>query len=623
MNYLLYFLKLLVPALSMCGIMLVIHDRLRLNAAFLPLVTVSVVTLAVYIGGMLGILPHTVVFLYTAGLLLFVWEVIRIIRRKCPIRPLVAAPAMWFFIALCVYFIFRMRGVLVLHVDNFSHWATIIKEICITDAFPATGSAVSFRNYAPGSAAFIYFVCKATGFTEGHALAAQGIILAASMAAVFCKAKYRDPLTVISLLLAAIITVSIPELSSASLHIYNFLVDGLIAYITAACGIIAYAYRDDLKRCLITLIPITSMLTVIKTSARLFAILIAVMVLIQFRKKIFRTGALQSRQTYLALGGIALLVASQLIFPALWNTYITGAFPDKLLSDNKFPTTVDGLLSHFASKDAAYLKDIASEMLTRLTDMSDPTVQIMIVAELFAVGVLVIAMLLREKPRIIVRVLAAANLTGIFYLAELFVLYGFIFDEYEASILASFYRYTFTGQTLLAAVLFAGGIYQIAGLAAGKRRTVLSIAVSAVMIFGIYTVRDNAIQLIEPAHRTAAAARQVSRQAYREFYIGAEAFVPPDSTVIQYDTDTSFFVACLPGYELLTTHYTMLYPKTFEDPELVKQRISRAEYIVVADDLQGFRSRMAELGFVLEGDPSATVYMITQTKNGSLITAAY
>ena len=620
MNYLLFCLQLLIPAVSLGGIMLFFYDRFRIEAAFLPILSVSIVTLTVYLGGMLGFLWHTSMALYVIGILAAVTETVRILRKKLSVRPLLTSPGPVLFCLFCIYFIIRMRGAVSLHVDNFSHWAVIIKEMCAINAFPVSGTAVTFRNYTPGSAVFLYYVCNAVGYSEGHALMAQGILLSAALVTVFCRVRFRNVFSLIALFFVTVICVSIPELLAASLHIYNFLVDGLIAYLTVAAGIIAYAYRRDLRRCLIVLIPVTSLLSIIKSSARFFAALIVVMVVVLFTKQVFRRGAHRWSAALWSVSGISLLCAAQWLFPSLWNRYVIHAFPGQALSDNKFPSGFGALLSVFSEKEPAYLKEIAAKMCKELTDWTSPSVRILLVAECFAVLMLLLCLLLREKPKLIGAVFAAANLTGIFYMAELYILYAYIFDETEATILASFYRYFSTGAALITLALFTGGIYQAKRFSLRSQKALAATLSAAAIAAGLYTARDNAVQLLQPLYREETAQRLSQRESAMRVFEPVAAVVPPDSTVVFYTENTSFLTTCLPQYELLTRHYSMLYPQSFSDPAYIRELVGRSEYILADGDLLAFCESMRLAGYSLPDNADAVLYRITHANGADALT---
>lgn len=617
------FLTLLLPAVSMLGIMLFIYDKIKAEPAFLPLITVSITSLIIYFGGMAGFLPQTSTVVTAIGFAALIYSFVRIIKKKLNILPILRSPAIAVFIIICFYFVIQMRGRLVLHVDNFSHWATIIKETCATDAFPVTGSAVTFRNYTPGTASFIYHICNITGFTEGNALMAQGFIVAASLCVIFCKTKWKDYLTVISLAAVLIISVSIPELESASLHYYNFLVDGLIAHFTVAAGIIAYYYRKDLKQCIAVLIPVTSMLTVIKTSARFFALMVAALVLFMFIRKIFTNGCLRKKKTYFSIGGIAGLVACQLAVPSMWNTYVTKAFADSALSDNKFPTTFGGIIDSIAAKDGTYLRNIASMMYEKLTDLSDPVITVFLLSEIFAVCVIILSLVIKERPGAALHTFVCANIAYGLYVIELFIMYGFIFSEEEALILASFYRYIATGVSIAVTLLLAGGVYRISRISKKVPRHVAGALASVIVICFVFTVGESAVQIINHDSKDNVSLRTSERARYAEIYAEMQNYIPRGSSVVVYTSDHSFFAGCLPGYELCTAKYSMMRPDAANNVEYTAKRISGAEYVAVTDSADTFVTLMQESGISVSENLPAAVYKVFHTDDAVTLIPLY
>ncbi len=602
MGYILYAFNILLVAVVLGGIMLWIYDKTRINPAFLPLLSVSLITTLVYLGGLVGLLAPITLLIYLVGLTAAVYECIRILRKKYFPIDFFTSPGIWIFLFFCIFFIFRMEGMQVLHVDNFSHWAVIIKDMCLTDGFPEQSTPITFLNYTPGSATFIYFVCKAVTFTEGHALMAQGIITSAALATLFCKVKFGNVVSILGLISVSVLAVSILELQSASLSIYNFLVDDLLAYITVSAGIIIYAYRRDVKKCLMTLIPVIGMLVIIKNSARIFAALVTVFVVIVFAKVIF------SKKNFVAF---LFLLAVEFLLPTFYNIYSNLTFPKHT---DKFSSSLGDLFSTFTSKDPAYLKDIASKMMTQLTDLSSVSIKLIITAEIFALTVLIVFLILKKKPHIILPALICANLTLIFYIGELFVLYGFIFNQTEADTLASFYRYFATGTILVVLTLLTASVYQLGNLANRyQSKKIVTIAFSVMMLFftitPLHTARECTIQLINPLYRKETVTRLQLRKHFTDFYSEVSPNVPANSYVLVYTENRKFFTALLPMYELMTNHFEMMYPADFQNPSSVLKELELREYVVVDGDLEFFKKNIRLLNYTLIGGDSA-VYKI-------------
>ena len=621
MGYIMPLLGLAASFLSMLGIFLVFYYYFKTEPSFLPLLTVSTVTILTYIGGLFGKLGETVFVLYIIGIAALCYSVFLMFRRKLNVKKLITSPGVWIFGLLCIYFVIQMRGRQSLHVDNFSHWAALIKEMCLTDAFPVEGSAITFRNYTPGSAVFIYYVCNAVGYTEGTALMAQGFLLAAAMATFFCKAKFRSPITLMSLVAVCAVSVSIPKLLDGSLHYYNFLVDGLISYVTVAAGIVVYYYKNDLKRCLIVLVPAISLLTIIKSSARIFALFITLFVLIVFRDKIFSRKSFRNRFAFKAFAGIGVLGAAQFLIPSLWNIYITKAFPNIALEDNKFPSTFSGLMSMFGSKDKTFLRNIASMMYEKLTDLSDPVIVILLASEIFVLCVIVATLIVKKRPVIALTSFISANLVYFSYITEMYLLYGFIFPEWESEILASFYRYLSTGVAIAVSILLLGGVYQITKINGKVSRPLLSSAALVVVIcFCVGILGEHTIHIVYPEYEERVRMRIDERVEYSEIYAKADPIIPDRSAVMIFTEDTSFFAFVIPVFELCTSRYTVVRPPDLTDTEAVKKKIAGMEYIFATDNADMFFNAVTGIeGVEVKDDIISDVYRIDTTSDSLVL----
>lgn len=617
MEYISYILGLVFIALSLGGVALFFYDRAKIAGAYLPIVSISAVTAVVYLGGVIGLLEPTVYAVYGIGIGLFVWSVFRIVRGSIAPKPLLS-PAVIFFFVACLYFVIRMPGVHFQHTDNYSHWATIIKEMFYFDSYPNAESVVTFRNYAPGSATFVYFICKITGFTEGYGLMAQGIVVAASLTTVFAKAKWKNWLGIASLTLICIASVSIMTMSQASLHIYNFLVDALIAFVTFAAGVIVYEYRSEPVKSLIAALPVLAFLSIIKSSARFFVLLIAVMALIGFLSNVKKIQGKKEKRLYVAgaVGVPIAFAAVQFVLTAIWDAYVKFAYAGIEDGANKFEMSLSGLIEYISDKDSAYISDIASKMWTAMTDVSSVSVKIILIAEIAAILVVIGSFILGEKPKFLIKAFVAANLAGVFYLCELYVLYAYIFDEAEATVLASFYRYYGTGAILVSLVLLTASVYQLTKQKNEKRRIIALACALFVSCVCVYTVKDNAVQLFDDTQQSL-----TRRDIYLETMPEVREHVPRDSYVIMYVEESDFHDRSCLVYELLTVDNRVIDRSTMSNEARIKDLLSRADFLVILEDNNTFWEGMHDLGYSAVGGEASTVYEVVEENGGFIITA--
>lgn len=583
------------------------HERLGIDPSFTPVLSVSVVTVFLYLVGFAGVLSFASIAVYVIGGVLLVRSAFLAYRKRYTVKGFITSPGIIIFSLLAVFFILRTRNMTLLHVDNFSHWATAVKDMCLTDAYPRLSGAVTFRNYTPGAAVFIYHVMKAVSFTESHAIMAQGIVISACAAPLFCKVKLREPLKLAAISCAFISAGTVLSLEGASLAIYNLTVDGLIAHLAAAGGVIAFAYRRDLTRSAVLLAPITVMLSLVKSSGKIFAFLIIVFAFILLFREHFRKGSAKKR-LILSAAFIG-ITALNLLLPWLWDVYSDAVFKGY---QNKFPSGL-GVLGSITSKDPSYLKPILENILTEICDVSSPSVKLLLISFIIGCTVAVLCALFKGRTRFMTGVCLTCAAVLIFYVGELFVLYGFIFPEAEAVILASFYRYFATVVMLLSTVLLTASIYSVGSFSILKAKPRISGAVSVVLTIliagtSLISVKDNLPLLKEPYRDELAADALSKREYFSGFYSAVSEVIPPDSFVIVFTEKTDFFTSTLPQYELRTSHCMFIYPYMAGFEELITSRLEYPEYFVVESGEEKFRAIAESHGYAFSGN--GTVYSV-------------
>ncbi len=606
-----YVFKLAIIFLSLFGYISFTHDRFKISPAFAPLLSVSALSLGVYAAGLAGLLSYGTFFFLLFGVALFIFEVWRAVRGKYYAAELVLSPALICFTLLSAFCVVRMSGMLLLHPDNFSHWAVILKEMCQTNAFPAEETAVSFRNYPPGSACFSYLFCHATGYSEGVGLIAHGVIVSASLSAVFCKTKLRDKAT-IPLFAFALMLFALPELLSASLGIYNYLTDAVVGYVGAAGVIAAYYYRHDGKKLAVTLTPLLAYLAVIKSSGRIFAAVVTVLVIcLNYRRLIHPKKSLSSdKRGFISLICAAVsIIVFQFLTPYLWQMYVKLTFP---AHTDKFPSSASGVISAIAERDSEYIKNILSTMVRELFDFTSVTVCFTAIVWAFALFTIAITLAKKKNVSFIVGASMFCLICQLLYAAELFVLYAFIFPPEEAEILASFYRYYTTGVLFTVIPLAVASASQLRDISEDLP-TVKKYLVGAVAVLfcaaGLFTVRENLVQLYIPEHREDTAVYAEKRENLSEFYQDVSTNIPRDSYVLIYTDDSDFFHRNVVRLELLTSHYAFLSTADVSELSKLEEQLKLRKYIVThAENSLPLVSSCEALGYRVEGN--GKVYVI-------------
>ena len=165
----------------------------------------------------------------------------------------------WFGLAFASLINYRL-----IHYDNFSHWALVVKQMLITNVIPDANSVlIDFKNYPLGISTFLYYISAIVGRGDGVLLVGQGMLIFSSFYAMFGVIKDHKRFLLATLLGLACAIISYFNIS---IRVNNLLVDYLLPLLALAAiaGILESGNRYWLA-CLIT-VPIVGLLLVAKNT---------------------------------------------------------------------------------------------------------------------------------------------------------------------------------------------------------------------------------------------------------------------------------------------------------------------------------------------------------------------
>lgn len=163
------------------------------------------------------------------------------------------------------------------HYDNFSHWGLIIKSMLETNQLPnASTNYIMFKSYQPGSACFLYFVGLLCGKKEGFMIIAQNYLIFSYITVLFHyipkeRKWFGYPMVI---LFSIFLTIT------STISFNNLLVDSLLSVMLIAIGIILYEYRKNLKKAILTALPIMIYLFAVKNTGILLNGILCLLILI-------------------------------------------------------------------------------------------------------------------------------------------------------------------------------------------------------------------------------------------------------------------------------------------------------------------------------------------------------
>jgi len=425
---------------SLSGYMMFTRDKLRLQTEFIPVFVFSAIACIVYFCGLAGFLLPGSAAVLAAGVILFVFSLTRRIRN----RPNEGFRLSLFCVGFAVGSLFFFQLLLtsrLIHYDNFSHWAIVIKQMLSTNAFPDAASAlVDFKNYPLGSSSFIYFICRFAGTFQGIMLAAQGLLIFACFYAMFGVITEKKRFLLFAFLAAGC---SLLSIFNITIRITNLLVDFLLPIYTLVLFVMIYKYQREIEKACISIIPVAGLLMIIKNTGTIFAgigFLFLIYVWIKNRNKSFWKNGMF----------VILSIGASFLPYLLWNNHMAIKFQGV---ENKFEVSADSIRSVSGGKSPEEIHQILKLFVKSVFDITSRPAMGILGFHVAAIIACVFAAVLLRKSWNLWKALIALDVVLIGYYLGILGLYIFSMPLDEAIRLAGFERYASS-----IVVLFAGGL---------------------------------------------------------------------------------------------------------------------------------------------------------------------
>ena len=254
---------------SLLGYVAFSRAFLRVPVFFSYIFSLSVIACAMFFAGLAGVLPGTAYVLFGLGFVLLLTVALAGRLPAAFPRPTLSLVnvlyILWFWVAFASLINYRL-----IHYDNFSHWALVVKQMLLTDAIPdAASSLIDFKNYPLGTSAFLYYVCKIVGRGDGVMLVGQLMLITACFYALNGVIRDRK-----RFLLAALLGLGASMMSffNISIRVNNLLVDYLLPLLAlAAIAGASESAKKHLVACMAS-VPVLGLLLITKNTGVFFAI---------------------------------------------------------------------------------------------------------------------------------------------------------------------------------------------------------------------------------------------------------------------------------------------------------------------------------------------------------------
>lgn len=480
------YLGFIFLSLSLMGWGMFIHHKLKIHPPFIPLFLFSMITFAVYGAGIFKFMPYMVYTIFYSGLLLFVLYLLLLIRKKYGIKG-IFTPGIVFFILFSIYSTILLKGVFLLHYDNFSHWGLIVKEMFRLDSLPDGTTLVTFRNYPPGTAVFIYFIGKIIGYTESHALMAQSYLISASLSVLFAFCRWKKAGYVI-----LTVAVCFTLLLVIKNNIYDLLVDTLLGLVALSATVISYYYRKNWGKLLIVNLPILVLLLLIKDIGKIFLFYNLILIILLIFAYSVKREKEKIKKWKIAGTFIFVLFLVPVLINFSWVEYVERAYPEITFESNKFAFSSEKITE--INKSAEFISNLGPMITNAATDPSTYNFKSLLL--LWGVALLFFLIRFFRTGKASGHLLFPVLLSIVYYTFYILVLYSvylFLMPENEAEVLAGFERYQSTMVIYCTGLIMLSILYEWSKL--DDLKTPRSIIAGSAILFCFIFVYPFAVNL--------------------------------------------------------------------------------------------------------------------------------
>lgn len=187
-TYIMSFLRLVMFAVSNLGYCEYLRKHTNLNSCFFPSLTIAFQVVVLFFAGILNVLQIATYALYALGIVYCIGSFIKC-EKKHFFSPYINNAFLFLVVSSAISIIY-LYGKSFQHYDNFSHWATVVKQMLYENRFPNfADTVIMFQEYPLGSSMYVYYVAKLVGGTEGIQMFGQTYAMLCALMAcfVFCK----------------------------------------------------------------------------------------------------------------------------------------------------------------------------------------------------------------------------------------------------------------------------------------------------------------------------------------------------------------------------------------------------------------------------------------------------
>ena len=202
----------------------------KVSIYFLPSLTIAIQVTVLFPAGLLNLLPEAVYGLYLIGFAGIIYRIIK--ERSLAFLKAYLNPGYILTFALLLIFAVYLRGKVLVHYDNFSHWGLVVKSMLATNRYPNfQDTVITFQEYPLGSSTYIYYFAKLIKTSESFQMLAQTYMMLAAILPL-CSFATKNQLAV-----SAVVLSFTNYVFGYNIRITDLLVDTLLPLV-GICGLL-------------------------------------------------------------------------------------------------------------------------------------------------------------------------------------------------------------------------------------------------------------------------------------------------------------------------------------------------------------------------------------------------
>ncbi len=329
-----------------------------INLYFIPSLIIAFQYSMLFLSGILNMLFIVTVFLFIAGLILFLYNIpwlwnrndsldkVRLRMKNIPLGYL------WLLLAVPVLLL-AVKGHVFAHYDEFSHWGLVLQDMLITDRYPNfERTRIIFQAYPLGTATYIYYTSRIVGNAETVQMFAQ-----AYMEICFILPVFSFMGKLYNLLYVFFVTAAANMVLCMNIPVTSLLVDTVLplAGVTSFLWILYYdtGNRERTAEFYMILASYLTLVSQIKNSGIFFVIISGIYLIYTGRKDRFY--GLRNACITLSVPFLALII---------WKKHCIYVFSNASVS--KHAMTLENYIRQYQAKSYSNIKKVFIDIAIRI-----------------------------------------------------------------------------------------------------------------------------------------------------------------------------------------------------------------------------------------------------------------